>query len=84
MSATASPPSPEAPPARRSPEQQVILEIEGMHCGACAARVEKVAGGLDGVTAANVNLATERLDLHYDPARINLDEIGQAIRAAGS
>ena len=52
-----------------APARQVMLDIEGMNCGACAARVEKIVNGLDGVLAANVNLATERLDLRYDPAR---------------
>ncbi len=62
---------------------QAVLDIEGMHCGACAARVEKVVGALDGVDMANVNLATERLDLQFDPTRTDLNTIGAAIRDAG-
>ena len=35
------------------------LEIGGMTCASCAARIEKKLGGLDGVEAA-VNYATEK------------------------
>ena len=34
------------------------LKIEGMTCSACANRIEKVIGKLDGVEEANVNFAT--------------------------
>jgi hypothetical protein len=36
------------------------LAITGMTCAACASRVEKVLSRVPGVTAASVNLATER------------------------
>jgi Cu+-exporting ATPase len=36
------------------------LDIEGMTCASCAARVEKALARVPGVTAASVNLATER------------------------
>jgi heavy metal translocating P-type ATPase len=38
----------------------VDLVIEGMNCASCVARVEKVLKAVTGVTAATVNLATER------------------------
>ena len=38
----------------------VELEIEGMHCAACVARVEKALAAVPGVASASVNLATER------------------------
>ena len=62
---------------------RATLRITGMSCGACAARVEKVVGKLDGVAEASVNFATERMDVRFDPARIDLDRIGAAVDAAG-
>ena len=59
------------------------LRIGGMTCGACSARVEKVVGKLDGVASVNVNLATERMDLQYDPQRIGLAQISDSVRKAG-
>lgn len=39
---------------------QTDLQIEGMTCASCVARVEKALLAVPGVTAANVNLATAR------------------------
>lgn len=68
-----------APPEIR----QVQLRIGGMTCAACAARVEKVLGKLPGVESANVNLATEKADIRYDPAQVRLSGIRSAIEKAG-
>jgi Cu+-exporting ATPase len=59
------------------------LRVTGMTCGACSARVEKVVSKLDGVAEAGVNLATERLDVDYDPARVDLARIRAAVEKAG-
>ncbi|MGN0027097.1 MAG: cation transporter, partial [Clostridium sp.] len=42
------------------------VKITGMSCSACANRVQKVVGKLDGVEEANVNFATETLNVKYD------------------
>jgi P-type Cu+ transporter len=58
--------------AARAPERsgtaRVDLPIEGMTCGACAARIERGLGRLEGVASASVNLAAERATVVYDPA----------------
>ncbi|GAB3252029.1 heavy metal translocating P-type ATPase [Chitinimonas naiadis] len=45
------------------PEEEVSLDIEGMTCASCVARVEKVLGKVVGVEQVSVNLATERASL---------------------
>ena len=52
----------------RSGTTRVDLPIEGMTCGACAARIERGLSRLDGVATASVNLAAERATVVYDPA----------------
>ncbi|MDN5785473.1 MAG: heavy metal translocating P-type ATPase [Allorhizobium sp.] len=42
------------------PTRPIDLIIEGMTCASCVARVERALKTVPGVTAANVNLATER------------------------
>ena len=63
--------------------QAESLRVTGMTCAACSARVEKVVGRLEGVSDVHVNLATERMDLHYDPARVGSERIRETVQAAG-
>ena len=58
------------------------LQIGGMTCAACAARVEKKLNKLDGVEA-NVNYATELATVTYDPAEVELAGLVRAVEAAG-
>ena len=60
-----------------------ILKIEGMTCAACAKAVERAAKKLDGVTEANVNIATEKLSVTFDEAKSDLEKIKAAIVKAG-
>lgn len=42
------------------PKRRVELQVEGMACASCVARVEKAMLKVPGVSAASVNLATEK------------------------
>lgn len=59
------------------------LKITGMTCSACANRVERVVGKLEGVSNANVNFANEILSVKYDNDKVNSSEIEKAIEKAG-
>jgi Cu+-exporting ATPase len=58
------------------------LEIDGMTCASCVARVERSLNDLEGVDAA-VNLATERASVSYDPARVDPDDLLRAVEDTG-
>ncbi len=58
-------------------------KIGGMTCAACANRIEKVVGKLDGMQSVAVNLATERLTCEYDDGKINAALIFQAVEKLG-
>lgn len=60
-----------------------VLNIKGMTCAACARTVEKVTGKLEGVQEANVNLATEKLNVSFDAAKVSVLDIEKAIEKAG-
>ncbi len=49
-----------------APHVEIDLAITGMTCAACVSRVEKVLARVPGVTAASVNLATERARVTAD------------------
>ncbi len=49
------------------------LPLLGMHCAACANRIEKALNKAEGVESCNVNFATTRATVQYDAA-INKSE----------
>ncbi|MDD3223706.1 MAG: heavy metal translocating P-type ATPase [Clostridium sp.] len=59
------------------------LKIQGMTCAACVRAVEKASKKVDGVTEANVNLATEKLKISYDEDKVTIPGIQNAIEKAG-
>lgn len=59
------------------------LQIEGMTCAACAKNVERVTRKLEGVTEANVNYATEKLNISYEPSMVKMTDIRNAVEKAG-
>ncbi|MEU5093392.1 heavy metal translocating P-type ATPase [Streptomyces sp. NPDC020996] len=60
-----------------------ILDIGGMTCASCVNRVEKALRRVDGVAAAEVNLATEVATVLFDPTRVGLEELTTAVTRAG-
>ncbi len=54
--------------------RNVTLPVTGMTCANCAASIERNVRKLPGVDVANVNLASEKLTVIFDPAQ--LDEHG--------
>ncbi|MFI1094590.1 heavy metal translocating P-type ATPase [Streptomyces sp. NPDC020917] len=63
--------------------QLVELEIGGMTCASCAARIEKKLNRMDGVTAT-VNYATERAKVAYDDAAgIAVSDLVATVEATG-
>ncbi|HSH13744.1 MAG TPA: heavy metal translocating P-type ATPase, partial [Desulfurivibrionaceae bacterium] len=57
--------------------------VRGMHCAACSSRIEKVVGSMPGVGQAAVNLAAESIELRWDPALTDLEQIGARIAGLG-
>ncbi len=64
------------------PEQREFT-AEGMTCGACAARIQKVLNREDGVELAEVNYATGRARVDYDPGVIDVERMQQRIDKLG-
>ena len=65
----------------KTPARDVELDIEGMTCTSCAARIENRLNRLDGVTAT-VNYATEKAKVTL-PTTLSTDELVAAIEAVG-
>jgi copper chaperone len=59
----------------------IQLNIGGMSCGHCVARVTKTLGELEGLEVDAVRIGAA--EVRFDPARRSLDDILEALRDAG-
>ncbi len=64
-------------------EDHVDIPILGMSCAGCAANVERGLRDVSGVHEANVNLATARATVLFDPMLVGVKTLVNAIREAG-
>jgi copper chaperone len=61
--------------------RSIQLNIGGMSCGHCVARVTKALGELEGLEVDAVRIGAA--EVRFDPARRSLDDILEALRDAG-
>ncbi|MFZ0133224.1 MAG: heavy metal translocating P-type ATPase, partial [Desulfobacterales bacterium] len=64
-------------------EKKVNLPITGMTCANCAANIERGVGKLDGVKEVNVNFASEKAAVAFDPQRITVGDLIAKIEKSG-
>ncbi|SMB99887.1 Cu+-exporting ATPase [Thermanaeromonas toyohensis ToBE] len=65
------------------PQEEVLLNVRGMSCAACVAKVERVVKSLPGVTEVVVNLPAESARVRFYPGAISKAEIKKAISELG-
>ncbi len=63
--------------------QQIDLPVTGMTCASCVRTVERTLKKTEGVAEANVNLATERATVSFDPAQVKMATLIERIDSAG-
>lgn len=59
------------------------LDIKGMSCTGCSARLEKTLSRTKGIDRARVNFTREEAEIEYDESRISVKEIKSVIKDAG-
>jgi Cu+-exporting ATPase len=64
-------------------DKTITLDIQGMTCASCARTVERTLQRTEGVENANVNLATERATVTFDPTALKTSELVKKIRESG-
>ena len=69
--------------AEISAKNKAIINITGMHCSSCVVTIENALKKTPGVSNANVNFASEKAYVEYDPAKTTLKELHQAIVKTG-
>lgn len=80
---------PQTPPSATSARGAVpsttvrVVAVEGMHCAACASKVEKALRADVGVAAADVAFATRVARIVFDPSRTTLESLARRVKSAG-
>jgi Cu2+-exporting ATPase len=64
-------------------DAQAMLSIEGIRCSACVWLIEKRLSQVPGLKSANLNVATEKLQVTWDAALSKPSDIIRAVREVG-
>lgn len=62
---------------------EVIIKVEGMSCGGCVSNVTGVLKALPGVDDVIVSLEQASATVVYDPAKLEVSALRQAVEDAG-
>ncbi|MBN1498518.1 MAG: copper-translocating P-type ATPase [Spirochaetes bacterium] len=63
--------------------KKIDLNITGMTCASCARNIEKAVSRLEGVSAAGVNFASEKLNIEFNDAVLDISDVKAAVSKAG-
>lgn len=58
-----------------------MLRVKGMHCRSCVVNIQDNISKLPGVSSVEVSLEEERASVCYDPLKVTLSQLQQAIEA---
>ena len=59
------------------------VDIHGLNCSNCAAKVERAVGALSGVHSAAVEFDTEQAVFEYNPSSVTLNRIAHTVEQTG-
>ncbi|OGC16893.1 copper-translocating P-type ATPase [candidate division WOR-1 bacterium RIFOXYA12_FULL_36_13] len=62
---------------------KLTIAISGMSCASCVSAIENALRSFKGVKTANVNFASEKAFIEYDPAITDIQKIKDVIKATG-
>ena len=63
--------------------KQLSVGVQGMTCASCVMRVERALKKVDGVQDASVNLATEKANVTFDPQKVTVPALLEAVKERG-
>ncbi|QQK80057.1 copper-translocating P-type ATPase [Salicibibacter cibi] len=64
-------------------QDQQTFDISGMTCAACATKIEKRLGKMEGVSNASVNFALENVSVDYNEGQVTTGDMMDAVRKLG-
>ena len=63
--------------------EKIILNIEGMHCGACATGIQMLVSQMEGVKSIFVDYEGKKGEVEFDPAKVTKEKIVASIAELG-
>jgi len=63
--------------------EKIILKIQGMHCASCSVNIENTLKKQKGILKVNVNFASEKASLEFNPEEITIEKIKKNIHKLG-
>ena len=57
--------------------------VEGMTCSGCERTVSKVVSNIEGVASAKADLGSSTVSVEYDPSKVTIDKIKEAVNKVG-
>lgn len=63
--------------------KELIITVEGMSCSHCESSIKKAVGSLNGVDSVSVDLKSKNVTVKYDPDKVDLGIITEAIEDQG-
>ncbi|MCK4758928.1 MAG: cation transporter, partial [Candidatus Aminicenantes bacterium] len=69
--------------AAETKTKRIDLPILGMSCASCASTIQKSLSSLKGVDKANVNFATSKATVLYQPQLVKSEDLVSSVRKSG-
>jgi len=63
--------------------KKIILRVSGMHCNSCVVNIEDALRKQKGIISANINFASEKAHLEFNPNETNIEDIKKTVKKAG-
>ncbi len=59
------------------------FQVSGMHCASCGSIIQKRLKKLDGVDSCEVNIATDKAHISFDPRKVDVNTMNKEIEKLG-
>ncbi len=63
--------------------ESVSILVSGMKCGGCEATINKSLAAIDGVLSVKASFQDKKVDVEFDPDKVDLDTLEDVISDAG-
>jgi Cu+-exporting ATPase len=63
--------------------KKITLQLKGMHCTTCSVLIDTVLEELPGVKTSKTSYADQKVEVEFDPAKVDTNQLIQVIKSEG-